>query len=102
MIGKKKTSEFPASRSIPPGFERDATELQRLAEVARTDPRLQNDRIAVMERILRRLPRGKYIAFQVGVLNELGNAYARLPAWDQTANLEKAIGCYTEALRFLT
>ena len=34
--------------------------------------------------------------------NNLGAAYADLPAGDRAANLQRAIGCYTEALRFRT
>jgi CHAT domain-containing protein/tetratricopeptide (TPR) repeat protein len=34
--------------------------------------------------------------------NNLGIAYRRLPAGDRAANLEQAIACYTEALRFYT
>ena len=87
---------------MPPGFEREVSELQKLAEVARTDPRLQQDRIAIMERILRRLPEGEYKGFQAAVLNDLGIAYYQLPTGDRAANLQRAIGCYTEALRFRT
>ena len=32
----------------------------------------------------------------------LGNAYADLPTGDRAANLQQAIGCYTQALRFYT
>ena len=34
--------------------------------------------------------------------NNLGLAYAELPAGDRAGNLGRAIGCYTEALRFCT
>ena len=34
--------------------------------------------------------------------NNLGNAYADLPAGDRAANLNRAIDCYTQALRFFT
>jgi hypothetical protein len=34
--------------------------------------------------------------------NNLGNAYAQLPAADRAANLARAITCYHEALRFYT
>ena len=34
--------------------------------------------------------------------NNLGNAYWGLPAGDQAANLARAIGCYTQALRYRT
>ena len=34
--------------------------------------------------------------------NNLGNAYHGLPTGDRAANLERAIGCYTQALRFRT
>jgi hypothetical protein len=86
--------------SIPPGFEREVSELQKLDEVARTDPGLQKDRIAIIERLLRRLPPGEYKGFQAAVLNDLGVAYTKFPAGDRAANLRQAIGCHTEALRF--
>jgi tetratricopeptide (TPR) repeat protein len=37
-----------------------------------------------------------------GMQNNLGNAYADLPTGDRAANLEKAIECYRQALRFYT
>jgi len=76
--------------------------LQKLDEVARTDPGLQKDRIAIIERLLRRLPPGEYKGFQAAVLNDLGVAYTKFPAGDRAANLGRAIGCHTEALRFRT
>ena len=37
-----------------------------------------------------------------GTQINLGNAYAEFPGGDRSANLQQAIGCYTEALRFHT
>jgi hypothetical protein len=34
--------------------------------------------------------------------SNLGAAYAELPTGDRTANLQQAIACFTEALRFRT
>ncbi len=99
---KKILEESQVPVSMHPELEREVSELQKLDEAARTDPRLQEDRIAIMERILRRLPQGEYTEFRAAVLNELGIAYVGLPAGDPAANLQMAIGCYTEALRFRT
>ena len=45
---------------------------------------------------------GESPCFQGALQNNLGNAYCDLPIGDRAANLEQAIACYTEALRFRT
>src|SRR6516225_6565394 len=86
----------------PPEFEREISELGKLDEAARIAPGLQQNRIAIMERILHRLAEGRHEGFQAAIQNDLGLAYRQLPDGDRAANLRRAIVCFTEALRFLT
>jgi tetratricopeptide (TPR) repeat protein len=88
--------------NIPPGFEADIDEVQRLEAQSRRHPHVIGGLIQIYERILGRLRPGDYPAFRAKIQNMLGMAYAKLPTGDRAANLTQAIACFHEALRFRT
>jgi tetratricopeptide (TPR) repeat protein len=87
---------------IPPRFERDLRQLADLERRAQDEPELQHQEIALMEGILRRLAEGESRSFRGELLGHLGVVYMELRSGDRTANLQQAIACFTEALRFRT
>ena len=111
LFGKKKVAIRPAptpSRGqsggmvIPPGFEADIAEVQRLEAQRQRDPHAIGRMIQVYERILGRLRPGDYPDFRAAIQNNLGNAYHNLLTGDRGANLAQARACYQQALRFWT
>ena len=111
LFGKKKEAMRPAptpprgqggGMAIPPGFEADIVELQRLQAQRQQDPRVIGRLIQVYECILGRLRSDKYPVFRAAIQNDLGIAYAQLTTGDRGANLAQAIACYQQALRFWT
>jgi tetratricopeptide (TPR) repeat protein len=60
------------------------------------------DRITWTETALDACERADDIESCAGLQNNLGEAYRNLPTGDRATNLEKAIQCYQEALRFYT
>src|SRR5207237_651850 len=86
----------------PPSFEGDVNRLTELSRRALSDPGLNVERIHLIEVMLSRLINDEAPSFRADLLDDLGNSYADLPTGDRVANLERAIACYTEALRFRT
>ncbi len=109
-LGKKKTEkELQATQRSqgsgvvsPPGFEKDIAETQRLAVQTRRDPHAIASLIQIYQGILGRLQPSEHLAFRAAIQNDLGVAYANLPMGDRAENLQRAIVCYQEALRFYT
>jgi CHAT domain-containing protein/tetratricopeptide (TPR) repeat protein len=85
---------------IPPGFETDISRVQQLEARRQPSPRTIISRIRSYKRILGRLHPEEYPVFYTFIQANLGTAYSDLPTGDRVANLERAIACYREALRF--
>lgn len=92
----------PEGIVAPREFEDDLRRLADLDNKASRDPAIHRDRIALMEKILRRLDEKTYPSFRGGVLINLGQAYAQLPTGNRAFNLAKAAARFTEAAKFFT
>jgi len=92
----------PAEVKVPPAFEYGFERLLNAKEAAERDPGIHRIVIKLAKGMLRLLSEGKNERFRATLLNEMGLAYANLPTGDRGANLERAIACYTEALRVFT
>jgi len=88
--------------NIPPGFEADTRRAQRLEAQRKRDPRAIVPLIQIYERMVRRIQVNKNPLFYAAIQNYLGAAYYESPTGDRTANLERAIACFEEALRVWT
>src|SRR5437016_3464605 len=89
----------PPAIDIPPGFEPDLQELRELFDLAQTDPTSTRRRAGVIEGMLRRLKPGHSLSFRAVLYDLLGEVLAKSPL---RADLEKAITCYEQTLRFYT
>ena len=95
-------SSRPAPLVIPPGFEVEMQELRRSMLLEQHDPEALRRRVELIEGMLERLKPGQFPAFHTALQSILGAAYRQLPVGDRAANLQKAIACYEQALRFRT
>ncbi len=95
---------------IPPGFEADFIEAQQLEAQRHRNPQATVKLIKVYEQIIERLQSNEYPIFYATIQSGLGRAYYErltgdydeLLTGDRLANLQRAVECYQEALRFFT
>ena len=91
-----------AGVDVPPNFEADIAEAERLKAYMHQDPRAIISVIQIYERVLDQLRPGEHPTFCAAVQSSLGNAYWRLPVGDREDNLARAIACFLNALSFWT
>ncbi len=87
---------------IPPGLEADFEVLADFESRAEVEPDVRAKEISLIQRMLERLREGEYRSVRGTLQTVLGIAYTCLPTGDRATNLEQAISCYQEALRFVT
>ena len=83
---------------IPPGFEAEVLEWNRLQTASPNDLWALSQRIELVEALLRRIKPRRYPVFCAFLQGDLGNAYLLAPFGDHTDNLRKAIDCYEASL----
>jgi len=81
---------------------REARRIEDIAARWRIDPQALVSLIRLHEQMLSKLRPGRDPKLYADLQNELGAAYYHLSMGDQRTNLERAIACYQEALRFQT
>src|SRR2546421_4254678 len=104
---RRKHPEIVAQSSsvggaVPREFAREVRRAQRLEARKQRDPRAIVPLIELYEQMARRLQPGEYPLLYARIQASLGDAYNELPTGDPRVNLERAIACYREALRFYT
>ena len=83
-------------------LEADLHEIQILEADPQQNLRTIISLIDACQRALSQIQPDKNALLYARIQHKLGNAYCDLPAGDRAANLEQAIACYWEALRFWT
>src|SRR2546422_865546 len=76
--------------------------VEQLETEKQRNPQAALQLIQMLEQVLGRFQPVEYPLFYAAIHNYLGVAYWALSAADPTTNLERAIACYQEALRFRT
>jgi tetratricopeptide (TPR) repeat protein len=87
---------------IPSDFAADALRAQQLEEQRQRDPRAIVPLLQLYERLVSQLKPVENPTVYALIYYLLGNVYVDLPTGDRASNLEQAIRCYREALRFYT
>jgi CHAT domain-containing protein len=91
-----------SSETIPPGLEVDIRMVNQLEAQMQRDPSAIFELIRVYEQMVKRVQPNKSPRLCGAIQYNLGLAYRALPTGDRSANLEQAITCYQQALRFYT
>src|SRR3989442_695152 len=86
----------------PLKFVADLSRAQQLEIQMQQDPQASVPLIQVYERLLGQAETEKNPALYASICNNLGTLYRDLPTGDRAANLQEAVRCYREALRFWT
>jgi tetratricopeptide (TPR) repeat protein len=89
----------PESRSW---LQEELDEIARLRALQRQDLHLTESLIQRFEALLHSIDSDEYAELRARIQYDLGSAYTDLPSGDHTANLQQAIACYQQALRFFT
>src|SRR5690349_6531798 len=80
----------------------DRYKVQQLEAERLRDPQANLSLIHMYEELLERMQPGETSAICASIKNDLGIAYSQLLTGSRTTNLERAIACYQDALRFRT